>query len=64
MKKNCYPLALSFDPLCSVCLIEGIDSVVQWSEFLATDPEVWVSFPALQDSPEKQWVWNEVNSAS
>jgi hypothetical protein len=21
--------------------------VVQWSEFLATDPEVWVRFPAL-----------------
>jgi hypothetical protein len=26
-------------------------SVVQWSEFLATDPEVWVRFPALPDSP-------------
>jgi hypothetical protein len=23
-------------------------SVVQWSEFLATDPEAWVRFPALQ----------------
>jgi hypothetical protein len=26
-----------------------IASVVQWSEFLATDPEVRVPFPALQD---------------
>jgi hypothetical protein len=25
-------------------------SVVQWSEFLATDPEVQVRFPALPDS--------------
>jgi hypothetical protein len=25
--------------------------VVQWSEFLATDPEAWVRFPAL---PEKK----------
>jgi hypothetical protein len=24
-------------------------SVVLWSEFLATDPEVWVRFPALPD---------------
>jgi hypothetical protein len=24
-------------------------SVVWWSEFLATDPEVWVRFPALPD---------------
>jgi hypothetical protein len=24
-------------------------SVVWWSEFLATDPEVWVGFPALPD---------------
>jgi hypothetical protein len=24
-------------------------SVVYWSEFLATDPEVWVRFPALPD---------------
>jgi hypothetical protein len=23
--------------------------VVEWSEFLATDPEVWVRFPALPD---------------
>jgi hypothetical protein len=23
--------------------------VVKWSEFLATDPEVWVLFPALPD---------------
>jgi hypothetical protein len=22
-------------------------SVAQWSEFLATDPEVWVRFPAI-----------------
>jgi hypothetical protein len=26
-------------------------SVVQWSESLATDPEVWVQFPALSDFP-------------
>jgi hypothetical protein len=26
-------------------------SVVWWSEFLATDPEAWVGFPAL---PEKK----------
>jgi hypothetical protein len=25
------------------------DSVVLWSEFLTTDPEVWVRFPALPD---------------
>jgi hypothetical protein len=24
-------------------------SVVYWSEFLATDPEIWVQFPVLQD---------------
>jgi hypothetical protein len=24
-------------------------SVVYWSEFLATDPEVWVGFPELPD---------------
>jgi hypothetical protein len=24
-------------------------SVIQWSEFLVTDPEVWVRFPALPD---------------
>jgi hypothetical protein len=24
-------------------------SVVWWSEFLATDPKVWVRFPALPD---------------
>jgi hypothetical protein len=24
-------------------------SVVKWSKFLATDPEVWVRFPALLD---------------
>jgi hypothetical protein len=29
-------------------------SVVQWSEFLATDPEARVRFPALSDFPEKK----------
>jgi hypothetical protein len=28
--------------------------VVQWSEFLATDPEAWVRFPALPDFLEKK----------
>jgi hypothetical protein len=37
-------------------------SVVYWSEFLATDMEARVRFPAL---PEKKlWVWNGVHSAS
>jgi hypothetical protein len=27
----------------------GAASVVYWSGFLATDPEVWVRFPALSD---------------
>jgi hypothetical protein len=30
--------------------------VVNWSEFLATDPEVWVRFPALPDF--LRWLWN------
>jgi hypothetical protein len=37
-------------------------SVVQWSEFLAIDPEARVRFPEL---PEKKlWVWNGVHLAS
>jgi hypothetical protein len=30
-------------------ILTAAASVVQWSEFLVTDPEVWVRFPALQD---------------
>jgi hypothetical protein len=36
--------------------------VVQWSNFLAADPEVRVRFPASRFS-EWQWVWNGVHSA-
>jgi hypothetical protein len=39
-------------------------SVVWWSEFLATDPEAWVRFPALPEKKKKKWVWNGVHSAS
>jgi hypothetical protein len=35
-------------------------SVVQWSEFLATDPEVLGSIPGSSRFSEKQWVWNGV----
>jgi hypothetical protein len=38
-------------------------SVVSWSEFLATDPEVRILFPALRFSEKKQ-VRNGVHSAS
>jgi hypothetical protein len=38
-------------------------SVVQWPEFLATDSEVRVRFPAPQDFL-KSSVWLEVHSAS
>jgi hypothetical protein len=30
-------------------IVQAIASVVSWSEFLATDPEVWLRFPALPD---------------
>jgi hypothetical protein len=33
-------------------------SVVYWPEFLATDPEVRVRFPALPDFLRSKWVWN------
>jgi hypothetical protein len=39
-------------------------SVVQWSEFLATDPEARARFPALPNFSEKYCVWNGVHSAS
>jgi hypothetical protein len=39
-------------------------SVVKWSEFLATDPEVRGSFPGASRFSEKQRVWNGVHSAS
>jgi hypothetical protein len=41
----------------------GLASVVQWSEFLATDPEVPSSIPGDTRFSEKQWVWNGVHSA-
>jgi hypothetical protein len=31
------------------CVVQGTASVVMWSEFLVTDPEVWVQLPALPD---------------
>jgi hypothetical protein len=37
----------------SVCVAA---SVVQWSEFLATDPEVPVSIPGATTFSEKLWV--------
>jgi hypothetical protein len=39
-------------------------SVVYWSEFLATDPEVLGSIPGDSRFFEKQWVWNGVHLAS
>jgi hypothetical protein len=39
-------------------------SVVCWSEFLATDPEVKGSIPVATRFSEKKWVWNRVHSAS
>ena len=39
-------------------------SVVQWSEFLATDTEVPGSIPGATRFSEQQWVWNGVHSAS
>jgi hypothetical protein len=37
--------------------------VVQWSEFLATDPEVSGSIRGATTFSENQWVWNGVHSA-
>jgi hypothetical protein len=39
-------------------------SVLQWSEFLNTDPEVPGSIPGGSTFFEKQRVWNGVHSAS
>jgi hypothetical protein len=39
-------------------------SVVYWSEFLATNPEVLGSIPGASRFSEKQWVCNGVHSAS
>jgi hypothetical protein len=36
-------------------------SVVWWSEFLATDPEVPGSIPGSTRFSEKQWIWNRVD---
>jgi hypothetical protein len=43
---------------------EATASVVLWSEFLATDPEVPGSIPGASRFSERQWVWNGVHSAS
>ena len=43
---------------------EWTASVVQWSEFLATDTEVSGSIPEATRFSEQQWVWNGVHSAS
>ena len=39
-------------------------SVVQWSEFLATDTEVPGSIPGATRFSEQYWIWNGVHSAS
>jgi hypothetical protein len=41
-----------YNPLCSTAKNTSYDfgTVFQWSEFLATDPEVRVRYPALPDS--------------
>jgi hypothetical protein len=39
-------------------------SVVYWSEFLATDPEVPGPIPGPTIFSEKQGVWNGAHSAS
>ena len=44
------------------CIVTA--SVVQWSEFLATDTEVPGSIPGATRFSEQQWVWNGVHSAS
>jgi hypothetical protein len=45
-------------------LITLTASVVEWSEFLATDPEVLNSIPGTSRFSEKHWVWNGIHSAS
>jgi hypothetical protein len=47
-----------------VLLSIKLASVVWWSEFLATDPEVPGSIPGISKFSEKQRVWNGVYSAS
>jgi hypothetical protein len=37
-------------------------SVVQWSEFLATGPEVPGMIPGVTSFSENQWVWNGFHS--
>jgi hypothetical protein len=44
-------LTVSISKGYSISYDKGTASVVQWSEFLATDPEARVRFPAL---PEKK----------
>ena len=69
---------LAYDAICSVSLLfsypkltfrtlethSGTTSVVQWSEFLATETEVPGSIPGATRFSEQQWVWNGVHSAS
>jgi hypothetical protein len=45
-------------------IIPRIASEVQWSEFLATDPEVPGSIPGSIRFSEMLWFWNGVHSAS
>jgi hypothetical protein len=49
--------------LCLICIC-ATASVVYWSEFLGTDPEVLGSIPGATRFSEKQWVWNGVHSPS
>jgi hypothetical protein len=49
---------------CSFILSNETASVVEWSEFLATDPEVLDSILGASRFSEKWWVWNGVHSAS
>jgi hypothetical protein len=45
-------------------IVQKTASVVKWSEFLATDPEVPGSIPSSTRYSEKSWVWTGVRSAS
>jgi hypothetical protein len=45
-------------PLVSRTIIYMTASVVECSEFLATDPEVLDSIPGITRFSEKYWVWN------
>jgi hypothetical protein len=40
------------------------NSVIQWSEFLASDPEVSGSIPSATRLSKKQWIWNGFHSGS